>query len=300
MKKISVTALAKQLKYDRQEVVDRFVKDDLIYKSGNNWKLTELGKSKGGEEIHTDNYKYLVWPDSFNPFSPNMDLQVKKEKLKVITATKIGVKFGLSSQRVNNILSEIGWQEKAIKGWELTGAGKKNNGIQKEHSSGRAYVTWPTDILDNEIFLRSITPNVEALVVKENEHSDNQDESGKKSKYPNQTYKAKDGHVVKSRGELVIDNMLYDYGITHAYERLLPIKEVVISDFYIPARNPGKAVYIEFWGISDDKVYSERKKIKIEIYNRENYNLISIEDKHLNDLEKHLPKMLLEYDIRVE
>ena len=300
MKKISVTALAKQLKYDRQKVVDRLVKDDLIYKSGNNWKLTELGKNKGGEEIHTINYKYLAWPDFFNPFSPNMDYHVKTEKIKVLTATKIGEKFGISSQRVNNILSEIGWQEKEIKGWELTRAGEKNKGIQKKHSSGRAYVTWNIDILDNEIFLRSITPNLEAFAEKENEQSVNEDESGKKSKYPNKTYKAKDGHVVRSKGELVIDNMLYDYGITHAYERLLPIKENVKSDFYIPPRNGGKAVYIEFWGISDDKAYSERKKIKKEIYKRENYNLINIEDKHLIDLEKYLPKMLLVYDIRVE
>ena len=191
MKKISVTALAKQLKYDRQKVVDRLVKDDLIYKSGNNWKLTELGKNKGGEEIHAINYKYLAWPDFFNPFSPNMDYHVKTEKIKVLTATKIGEKFGISSQRVNNILSEIGWQEKEIKGWELTRAGEKNKGIQKKHSSGRAYVTWNIDILDNEIFLRSITPNLEAFAEKENEQSVNEDESGKKSKYPNKTIRQK-------------------------------------------------------------------------------------------------------------
>ena len=41
MKKISLTALAKQIKCDRQEVLDRFVEQDLIYKSGKDWKLTE-------------------------------------------------------------------------------------------------------------------------------------------------------------------------------------------------------------------------------------------------------------------
>ena len=59
MRKISVTLLAQHLKYDRQELKDRIVELGLIFQSGKNWKLTELGKSKGGEEIRTDNYNYI-------------------------------------------------------------------------------------------------------------------------------------------------------------------------------------------------------------------------------------------------
>ena len=301
MKKLSTTALAKKRNIESKELFKELKSRGWIYKKDEQWQLTKEGKMAGGVMKYSQKFgEYVVWPDFFNPFSPNIEYTQKTEKIKILTATKIGEKFGISSQRVNNILSEIGWQEKEIKGWKLTRAGKKNNGIQKEHSSGRVYVKWNIDLLDNEIFLRSIPPNLEAFAEEENKQSVNQDEYGKKSKYPIQTYKAKDGHIVKSRGELVIDNMLYDYGITHAYERVLPIKEVVKSDFYIPPRNGGKAVYIEFWGIRDDKAYSDRKKIKKEIYNRENYNLINIEDRHINDLEKYLPKMLLDYNIRVD
>jgi hypothetical protein len=298
MNKISVTALAKQLQYERKEVVDKLVELKLIYKSGKIWKLTELGKNRGGEEIQTENYKYVAWPETFNPLSEKELSPNVSGKNKIINATKIGEKYGISSQRVNNILSEIGWQEKAIKGWKLTKAGKKFNGIQKEHSSGRTYIIWQIDILSNPIFIRSISPSIDDLSSTKVEEQE--DTSKKNSKYPSKRLKAKDGHMVLSRGELVIDNMLYDYGLTHAYERELPIKEVVKSDFYIPARNGGKAVYIEFWGICDNSGYLERKKQKIEIYKRENYNLINIENKHIDDLDKYLPKMLLEYDIRVE
>ena len=118
--------------------------------------------------------------------------------------------------------------------------------------------------------------------------------------YPETRLKAKDGHMVTSRGELIIDNMLYDAGIVHAYERELPIKKLVKTDFYIPAKNGGKAVYIEFWGIKDNEEYLKRKKIKQEIYKNEGYNLINIEPEHYENLERYLIKELLNYDIKVE
>ena len=116
--------------------------------------------------------------------------------------------------------------------------------------------------------------------------------------------KAKDGHLVRSRAELIIDNLLYDYGLTHAYERELTVEETVISDFYIPARNgkesKGKQVYIEFWGIKDDEKYLERKSVKQEIYKKHKLNLIELDDTHLDNLDSHLRKAFLKFDINVE
>lgn len=51
-----------------------------------------------------------------------------------------------------------------------------------------------------------------------------------------------DGHRVRSRAELVIDNGLYVQEIVHAYERRLPIKEDCYCDFYVPQ---GEGVYVE-------------------------------------------------------
>ncbi len=70
--------------------------------------------------------------------------------------------------------------------------------------------------------------------------------------------------------------------------------------FYIPARNNGKAVYIEFWGIKDNEKYLERKRIKQEIYKINNLNLIELEDSHLDNLDSYLRKTLLKYNINVE
>jgi len=50
-------------------------------------------------------------------------------------------------------------------------------------------------------------------------------------------HRTQDGHYVRSKAEMIIDNLLYQYGIVHAYERKLPIEEDVYSDFYIPPGN---------------------------------------------------------------
>ena len=42
------------------------------------------------------------------------------------------------------------------------------------------------------------------------------------------------------------------------------------------------------------------KKVKQEIYKKNNLNLIELDDKHLDNLDSHLRKMLLKFDINVE
>ena len=53
-----------------------------------------------------------------------------------------------------------------------------------------------------------------------------------------------DGHYVRSRAEVMVDNWLYTNGFAHAYERKLPIEQDVYSDFFIKDGN----VYISDWG----------------------------------------------------
>lgn len=222
-----------------------------------------------------------------------------------LTATKISEEFGVSNQRINNILSELGWIEQAIKGWSITTLGKAKGGFQKEHQSGGTFVLWPEAILKDSIFLKAVRP---AEYIKEGKETEeaiiNNRVLKSDNKYPDTLLKSKDGHLVRSRAELIIDNLLYDYGLTHAYERELTVAETVFSDFYIPARNGkdnlGKAVYIEFWGINDNDKYLERKRIKQEIYRQNNLNLIELDDSHLDNLDSHLRKTLLKFNINVE
>ncbi|MBK8822152.1 MAG: hypothetical protein IPN58_05960 [Anaerolineales bacterium] len=56
------------------------------------------------------------------------------------------------------------------------------------------------------------------------------------------THRATDGHWVRSKAEMLIDNWLYMSGVVHGYERQLPVEEELYCDFYIPE---GK-VYIEY------------------------------------------------------
>ncbi len=296
MKTISTTNLSEKLGIDKNELYDKLVELDLIYRKENKWLLTHKGNEVGGTMISKENFKFIAWPEDFNPFS-NTD----NSKIVFLNATKIGEQYEISSQRVNNILSELGWIEQAIKGWKITILGKKGGGLQREHQSGGTYVLWPETILNDSVFLRSIKPpeNIQKEVTTTNGNHNKPD-----NKYPDTLLKAKDGHLVRSRAELIIDNLLYDYGLTHAYERELTVAETVFSDFYIPARNgkdeKGKAVYIEFWGINDNATYLERKKVKQKIYKDHNFNLIELEDKHLDNLDSYLRKTLLKFDINVE
>ena len=77
-----------------------------------------------------------------------------------------------------------------------------------------------------------------------------------RKKYPAK-YRAQDGHYVRTKSEVIIDNWLYNHLIVHAYERKLPIDEDVYCDFYVPQ---GKC-YIEYWGMQNTE-YLERKKKK--------------------------------------
>ena len=297
MKTISTTKLASGMGISSSDLFEILHGLNLIYRKENKWKLTSKGIDVGGKIVTTEKFgEFVAWPENFNP-----DNLSTNQKNGLLNATKIGEQFGISNQRVNNIFSELGWIEEAIKGWHITVLGKNVGGIQKEHTSGGTFVLWPETILSNSVFIKSINPTEDLVNEIKVENVVNYYASEKsENKYPVNLLKTKDGHLVRSRAELIIDNLLYDYGLTHAYERELTVAETVLSDFYIPARNGGKAVYIEFWGINDNKKYLERKKIKQEIYKKHNLNLIELDDNHIDNLDSNLRKMLLKFNINVE
>jgi len=101
-------------------------------------------------------------------------------------------------------------------------------------------------------------------------------------------YKCLDEHIVKSKGELIIDNYLYHMGIDHEYEKLIQVHGKVIKyDWYLPEYN----IYIEYWGYYGKK-YMKRKKEKIHLYRKGKLNLISIEDVMFRDIHLNLQKQL--------
>ncbi len=101
-------------------------------------------------------------------------------------------------------------------------------------------------------------------------------------------YTCEDGHIVRSRGELVIDNYFSSRQIAHVYEKSIQIRGGTIKyDWYLPELE----TYVEYWGYGG-KAYMERKKEKIRLYRRNGLKLLSIEDKHLEDIYTYLKRIL--------
>ena len=294
MEYISTSSLANELDVKSTELFEKLKNIGWIARTNDKWILTELGKQKGGQMKQSAKYgEYIVWPENIT-----IDGGQQKDKPKLLNATAIGKHFDISSQRLNLILSELGWIEKDIAGWQLTKLGKSLGGKQFEHeTSGGTYVLWPDDILINKnlssVFQEVHTAPEHTKTQVEKEPSKNVAENFRE-KFP-ATFRTKDGHMVRSRAEVIIDNALYDYKLAHAYERKLPIEEDLYSDFFIPTEN----VYIEFWGMENDPKYAERKKVKLEIYKKYDFKLIELNDSDISNLDDHLPKKLLKYGIKV-
>ena len=124
IKYISTTALAKKFNITSKEMFMQLVQLGFIEKKGEVWSLTNTGVDAGGIFKTSKRYgKYITWPE-------NLSLQISDDKL--ITSTSIGKEFQLSANKINFLLSEIGWIYKGIKGWLLT-----PQGIRQGWSSGR-------------------------------------------------------------------------------------------------------------------------------------------------------------------
>ena len=195
-----------------------------------------------------------------------------------LSSTRIGKHFGLSNVKTNLILAELGWIEKYVKGWVPTDRGNALGANIREMRNGTPFVVWPDAILKNSALLSSIAEQTgRTFIPAAPPAPDNKPRDASadfRQKYP-ATFRAQDGHYVRSRAELLIDNWLYMQGIVHAYERRLPIEENCLCDFYLPG---GKGVYIEFWGRESDPTYQKRKTAKQAIYAKHGLRLMELGD----------------------
>ncbi|NCT93128.1 MAG: glycerol kinase [Chitinophagaceae bacterium] len=306
MEYISTSALANELDIKSSDLFDKLKTLGWIERKNDKWVLTDLGKKKGGQTRNNPKFgEYIVWPENIS-----IDNGQTKEKPKLINATAIGKHFDISSQRLNLILSELGLIEKDLAaGWEITKLGKSIGGRQFEHeTSGANYVLWPESIIQYkrllEVFKENSTdqPQTQTATVSSPQTETqvaniNKDNFREKFEAKHRTI---DGHYVRSKAEMLIDNWLYQYGLVHAYERKLPIDEDVYCDFYIPSGNGRpQAVYIEFWGLENDPKYTERKNTKIEIYKREGLSLIELTDADLQNIDDILAKKLRQFKVPI-
>ncbi|WP_422442156.1 MULTISPECIES: hypothetical protein [unclassified Endozoicomonas] len=265
-----------------------------IERKNDAWHLTEAGLQYGGENKTSPKYgDYIVWPDNLELPGSASSTEPQNSPGKLLTASVVAKQVELSAQRVNALFSELGWIKKALKGWELTPQGKAINGVQKEdYRSGVPYVSWPESILENKAFTLSLK-EVKGENDDTAEVATTSEQTSFREKFP-ATLRTADGHMVRSKAEMLIDNWLYMAEIVHAYERKLPIEEDMYCDFYIPT---GK-VYIEYWGYENDDKYIARKKQKIDLYNKYGFHLIQLNDDDVKNLDDVLPRMLLKYGVQ--
>lgn len=211
----------------------------------------------------------------------------------LLSATALGEKLGISNQAVNRLLAELGWIAHDQYGYQLTPAGEKLGGVRRIHQqNNKAYIVWPETVLSNHVLRTSVRSLIG--VTPEPAAATTESELSFRKTFP-ATYRTTDGHMVRSRAEVMIDNWLYMAGIVHAYERQLPIEEEMYCDFYLPA---GK-VYIEYWGLTEEPRYAQRKEAKRALYHKYKLQLIELHEQELRSLDDYLPRLLLRYRIAV-
>ena len=129
----------------------------------------------------------------------------------------------------------------------------------KEMRNGTPYTVWPESILKSTVLRDSVAEQSTSQVrpAKPNATAPADKSADFRAKFP-ATFRAQDGHVVRSRAELLIDNWLYMQGIVHAYERRLPIEEEMLLRL-LPLPG-GKGVYIEYWGLESRPQIPRPKK----------------------------------------
>lgn len=114
-------------------------------------------------------------------------------------------------------------------------------------------------------------------------------------------FTSEDGHKVKSKSEILIDNYLFNHNIRHIYEKPLMYKDdntikSILPDFYLPDFN----IYIEHWGKDNaDEIYSNTKTYKEKIYEKEEIKYISTSEDDRCDIYTALEKKLKEAGINI-
>jgi hypothetical protein len=293
---LSTSNLAKTLKMKSTELFQLLTDTGLI---NQNRELTPIGKSKGGVyRQHKDYGQYIVWPPSI--LSDLDDSQGKKGP-DLITATSIGEWYQISADRINSILSELAWIKKdtPINGWQVTEFGKKVGGVQFTYkNTGIPYVRWPRNVLENKTLVTSIhEAKGEVTIITQDQVKTSETENTDiRNNYQRPEKRTQDGHYVRSKSEVIIDNWLYVSKIVHAYEKKVPnIDESILCDFYIPKGN----VYIEYWGL-DDGPYLIKKKWKLDIYQKNKINLIELTENDVSNLDDILAAKLRQFHVLIE
>lgn len=284
-KKLSTSALAKVKGVETKALFTTLKQAGYVVWHDASWHLTDTGYRFGGEYIDSEKFgRFIVWPEKLL-----IDDALITDK--ALTATQLGEHFDLPAKKINLLLSELGWIQRDDVNWLVTDIGLRS-GAQQRHDKTKQvqFVVWHPSILRNARLKQTV---IEFKGEDAEAHSTEKSFSSFRQKFVAK-HRTLDGHYVRSKAELIIDNWLYMAGVVHAYQRQLPIEEDVISDFYLPS---GK-VYLQFWGSDSGPEDSKLIERTRQLYHEHNLQLIELFPEDIDQLNDILPKKLKNYGIK--
>src|SRR5690606_26016627 len=119
----STSALANRCGISSREMFDILLAKGWVSLENDKRTLTDSGREKGGVVQESRRFgEYIAWPENvIDELGLGNDQEVEGSTL--LSATALGKELGFSAQRVNRLLSELGWVERALKGWKLSEQG---------------------------------------------------------------------------------------------------------------------------------------------------------------------------------
>lgn len=290
--RLSTTALARKLDIPAQQLFATLKDYGWIQRSGDAWVLTPKGEFEGGSYQNSRRFgRYIVWPQALD----HHPLLAAIESNQRITASSMRRYYPrLHARQINRALAEIGLQHHSILGWELTALGRTLGGQQEEaEASGAFYVTWPHEIIDNPVIHRELSGQSDQIQPAPGDDSLEPDlfaGAGDKQS----ACEGIDGHVVQTPLQMRVCNWLYLAQLAHAFQRALPIEELVYADFYVPAGN----VYIDCWEADISAMELKGKLHKRDLYREMDLNYLEVNADDVERLDEVLGRGLLDFGIR--
>jgi hypothetical protein len=290
--KLSTSALARKLDIPAQQLFATLKDYGWIARVGESWALSPKGEFEGGSYQNSRRYgRYIVWPERLDQHPL---LSAIESNQRITAASMCRYYTRLHARQINRALAELGFQRHSILGWELTPLGRTLGGQQEESkNSGAFYVTWPHEIIDNPVVHRELTrqsDQIQPAVVSDEVEPDLFAAATEASSACNGV----DGHNLKTPLETRVCNWLYLAQLAHAYQRALPVEELVCADFYVPDGN----VYIDCWEAEIPALELSGKLHKRELYRELDLRHIEINASDVERLDEILGRGLLSFGIR--
>lgn len=289
-KKLSTSALAKQLEVPVNQLFSNLQSHGWIKKLEEGWGLTAKGEYEGGEYLHSKRYgRYIVWPPSI--VEHRLLKQLDEDRM--LSASGLGKSYHLSAAEVNRALAELGWQRRGFHGWTLTPQGQMLSGVQMENKqSGMKYVLWPESVAE-QVALQRLLQQCQAVSQSNDLTVGLGQNSGDLFSTKQESYPSIDGRHHRNQGLQRICHWLYLAGIVHACDRQLPCEEPLYADFYLPLNN----IYIEYWHSEEQPKALNNRLARENYYKKTKQGVIDIHPEDLDQLDEILPRQLDKYGV---